>query len=204
MNRIVLATNNENKIREIRELLAKFPITIMTRKDFRNFPDIPETGRTLGENAALKARAIYDFTKLPALADDSGLEVPALGGRPGVNSARYAGPNCTYADNNRKLLKEMERYTGDMRKAFFRCVIAVCFGPDDLKIAEGKVVGSISTEPHGTNGFGYDPIFYHPYFKKTFAELTAEEKNKISHRSLAINKAVDAIMKKFEIKTAGQ
>ncbi len=188
--KLVLATNNRDKVREIRHLLDDLDIDILTSKDFDDFPDIEETGATLEENAVLKAEGIFRATGLPALADDSGIEVDHLGGGPGVYSSRYAGPGCTYDDNNRKLLKEMQGAPWEQRTARFRCVIAVCFGEGDTEIVEGKAEGYITEEKStASHGFGYDPVFYYPPYEKTFAELTLEEKNRISHRGLALRAA---------------
>jgi XTP/dITP diphosphohydrolase len=200
MNQIVLATNNEHKIREISNIMSGLPITILTKKDFTNFPEADETGATMEENAILKAKETFRFCRMPSLADDSGLEVPVLGGAPGVGSARYAGPGCTFDDNNRKLLKALEGIPENDRQATFRCVVAICFGEDDVEVVQGKVTGHITTEVRGEQGFGYDPVFFLPYYKKTFAEIPPEEKNKISHRAIAISKARDLLIKRFELK----
>ena len=188
--KLVLATNNEDKIREIVKLLEGLDVKILTSEDFAEFPDIEETGATLEENAILKAEGINKYTGLPALADDSGLEVDYLNGAPGVYSSRYAGPGCSYDDNNRKIMKEMEGAPKDKRSARFRCVIAVCFGKGDTHTVEGRAEGFISEEKAtAKNGFGYDPVFYYPPAGKTFAEMSLEEKNKVSHRGLALVKA---------------
>jgi len=200
MNQIVLATNNEHKIREISNIMRGLPITILTKKDFTNFPEVDETGTTLEENAILKAKETFQFCQTPSLADDSGLEVPVLGGAPGVSSARYAGPGCTFDDNNRKLLKALEGIPENDRQATFRSVVAICFGEDDVEVVQGKVTGRITTEVRGEQGFGYDPVFFLPYYEKTFAEIPPEEKNKISHRAIAISKARELLIKRFELK----
>jgi len=185
--KLVLATNNQDKVREMKNLLDKLDIEILTLKDFDEFPEIEETGETLEENAILKAEGIFKATGLPALADDSGLEVDFLGGAPGVYSSRYAGPGCTYDDNNRKLLEAMEGVPWEHRTARFRCVIAICFGKDDIEVVEGRAEGYITEEKSkAKNGFGYDPVFFYPPHLKTFAELTLDEKNAISHRGLAL------------------
>jgi XTP/dITP diphosphohydrolase len=199
MNKLVLATNNEYKIREITEIIDKFPLSILSKKDFKDFPDVEETGETLEDNAILKAKAIFEFTQLPSMADDSGLEVDALGGIPGVNSARYAGPGCTFLDNNEKLLKALKDVPYNKRQATFRCVIAICFAPDDVEIVEGRVEGSITSEIMGKQGFGYDPVFYVISHKKTFAEISADEKNKISHRGQAVEKARNVLIRRFKL-----
>ena len=187
---LVLATQNKDKIREIKHLLEDLPVTIMTCDDFLDFPDIEETGTTLEENAILKARGIAEFTGHAALADDSGLEVDALDGAPGVYSSRFAGPGCTYDDNNRKLLKELESVPEEKRTARFRTVIAVAWDESNIETVEGRAEGVITESKTGGDGFGYDPVFFYPPAGKTFAEMTLEEKNKVSHRGLALVKAV--------------
>ncbi|UCE25332.1 MAG: XTP/dITP diphosphatase [Candidatus Zixiibacteriota bacterium] len=199
---IVLATNNEDKIREIRNLLDDLPVTIMTRDDFLEFPEVKETGDTLKANAILKARTIAEFCDLPALADDSGLEVDALNGAPGVRSSRYAGENATYADNNRKLLAELEGVPQDKRTARFRCVIAICWGGEDIETVEGTADGFITDESAGISGFGYDPVFFHPVSGKRFSEMSLEEKNLVSHRGQALQNIRTAIMERIN-KTRG-
>jgi XTP/dITP diphosphohydrolase len=188
--KLVLATNNQDKVREMKNLLDDLDIEILTSKDFEDFPEIEETGTTLEENAILKAEGIFKTTGLPSLADDSGLEVDFLGGSPGVYSSRYAGPGCTYDDNNSKLLQEMQGVPWDDRTARFRCVIAICFGEGDTVLVEGKADGFITEEKsESSGGFGYDPVFFYPPHLKTFAELTLDEKNAISHRGLALKAA---------------
>jgi len=202
MKKIVLATNNPHKVREISFMLKGLPLGVLSKNDFNDFPDVEETGETLEENAVLKAKAVYKVTGLPSMADDSGLEVPFLGNRPGVSSARYAGPQCSFEDNNKKLLGELEGVPEIDRDAVFRCVIAVCFAEDDVEVVQGRVTGKITTEIRGKQGFGYDPVFYLPYFKKTFAEMPPEEKNKISHRAIALEKAKELLIRRFELKAA--
>jgi XTP/dITP diphosphohydrolase len=187
--KLVLATNNIHKIREITEILSGLDVEIITKDAYSDFPDVDETGTTLEENAELKARAIFEFTGLPSMADDSGLEVDALDGEPGVNSARYAGPGCTFADNNRKLLAALDGIPEENRTARFRCVIAICFAEDDLRFAEGTINGRITNEVRGRQGFGYDPVFEIPHLKQTFAEMPAELKNSMSHRGRAVERA---------------
>jgi len=197
--KLVLATNNNDKIREMKHLLDDLDIDILTSNDFDDFPDIEETGATLEENAVLKAEGIFKATGLPSLADDSGLEVDYLDGAPGVYSSRYAGPGCTYNDNNRKLLQEMRGVPWERRTARFRCVIAICFGEGDTEIVEGKAEGYITEQKAtATHGFGYDPVFYYPPHGKTFAELTLGEKNKISHRGLALQGAKGILRRRLE------
>jgi len=194
---LVLATQNKDKIREIRNLLDDLPVTIMTFDNFLDFPDIEETGTTFEENAVLKAKGIAEFTGYAALADDSGLEVDALNGAPGVYSSRYAGPGCTYDDNNRKLLSEMEGVEKDKRTARFRSVIAVAWDEKSVETVEGIAEGIITDKKYGGDGFGYDPVFYYPPAGKTFAEMTLEEKNKVSHRGRALVKAKELLVKEL-------
>ena len=194
---IVLATNNIDKIREIKLLLDDLPITVLTADDFLEFPDPEETGMTLEENARLKARAIAEFTGHAALADDSGLEVDALDGAPGVFSSRYAGEDVTYADNNRKLLQELEGVPHERRTARCRCVIAIDWGNGEIDICEGTADGFITEKVAGREGFGYDPVFFYPPANKRFSEMTLEEKNRVSHRGLALQAARKVIQKRF-------
>lgn len=194
---IVLATNNWDKVKEIRSALAGLPISIKTKDDFPNFPDPEETGTTFHENALIKAKAIYQAFKLPALSDDSGLEVDALNGAPGVYSSRYAGENVTYADNCRKLIKELQGVPKEKRTARFRCVIAICWNEQEVDYVDGTSEGYITEDISGDKGFGYDPVFYSPVLKKRFSELTLEEKNQISHRGRALVKAATLIAKRF-------
>ena len=191
---LVLATNNRDKIREIRELLDELPITILTRDDFLDFPDPEETGTTLEENATLKAKAIRDFCDMPALADDSGLEVDALDGAPGVYSSRYAGEKVTYRDNNEKLLRELRNVPEKKRTARFRCVIAIAWLDGTVETVDGVAEGRIATAITGRDGFGYDPVFYYPPAGRCFSEMSLEEKNEVSHRGLALEKALDLLV----------
>ena len=194
---LVLATNNEDKIKEIKHLLDDLPITILTRDDFLEFPDVAETGDTLEENALIKAKAIFEFTDIPALADDTGLEVDALNGAPGVYSARYAGEDVTYKDNNLKLIEELKDIPDDKRTAQFRCVMALAWSADDIEIVNGIAEGIIAKELTGDKGFGYDPLFYYPPAQKRFSEMTTDEKNIISHRGKALQEIRTVIISKL-------
>jgi XTP/dITP diphosphohydrolase len=194
---LVLATNNTDKIREIKHLLDDLPITIMTRDDFLDFPDPDETGFTLTDNARLKARAISEFTGLPALADDSGLEVDALAGAPSVYSSRFAGEGCTYEDNNRKLLDMMKSIPDERRTARFRCVICIWWGDRDHDVVEGTAEGFITRDLGGKEGFGYDPVFHYPPSGTRFSEMTLEQKNSVSHRGKALTLARDKIIERL-------
>jgi len=196
--KLVLATNNEDKVLEIKHVLEGLDVEIMTADDFEDFPEIEETGTTIEENAVLKAEGIFKATGLPSLADDTGLEVDYLKGEPGVYSSRYAGPGCSYDDNSNKLLRKIQGVPWERRKARFRCVIAICFGKGDTISVEGTVEGYIAlTKSSGVGGFGYDPVFFYPAAGKTFAELTLEEKNKVSHRGHALRAARGIIMKRL-------
>jgi XTP/dITP diphosphohydrolase len=198
---LVLATNNKDKIREIKQLLDELPITIMTAEDFLDFPDPEETGTTLEENAIIKAREIAEFCDMPALADDSGLEVDALDGAPGVYSSRYAGDDVTYRDNNDKLLRELSGVPTEKRTARFRCVIAIAWDKDDIQTVDGAADGVIAEDIAGREGFGYDPVFVYPPAGKRFSEMTLEEKNKISHRGLALKAALNVLVMRLGSKT---
>jgi len=191
---LVLATNNIDKIREIRQSLEDLPVTILTSDDFLDFPDPHETGATLAENAILKAREICEFTGLPALADDTGLEVDALNGAPGVYSSRYAGENVSYRDNYEKLIREMRGVPREKRTARFRCVVAIAWSPDDIQTVEGVADGIITEDIIGDKGFGYDPVFYYPALNKRFSEMTVGEKNRVSHRGKAVQAAREIII----------
>ena len=181
---LVLATRNPGKTREIQELLKDFAVGIKNLNDFGPVPDVKEDGTTFDENAYKKASFTAKLLGLPALADDSGLEVEALVGAPGVFSARYAGPFATDQENNAKLLREMEGKTN--RAASFVCVISIAVPSGVALTYGGRCVGIITEVPAGENGFGYDPLFYYPPLKKTFAQLSAEEKNRVSHRGKAL------------------
>ena len=183
---IVLATHNKGKMSEINNLLSS-SYDVLTLDHFPNIKEIPETGKTLKENAFIKARTVFEMTGLPSLADDTGLEVESLGGDPGVYSARYAGEQASYQDNCEKLLKNMMRVPKKDREAKFRTVIA--YKDDNRELfCDGSVKGEIARAPKGNFGFGYDSVFYYPPLEKTFAELSEEVKNSISHRGRALRK----------------
>ena len=180
-------------MREFAELAAESPIQgfeIAALPDFAKFPAYEETASTFAENAAGKALHYSKFTEEPVLADDSGLVVPALGGAPGVQSARYAGPGATDADRVAKLLREMKDMTGDARRAHFICVIVVAKQGRALAVISDSAEGSIVVAPRGTNGFGYDPVFLFPEIGKTYAETSDLEKNRLSHRGKAFRKTM--------------
>ncbi len=196
MVKIVFATNNINKLHEAQSILKELPYRFVGLNEFPNIPEIEEPGKTLLENSFIKARTIHKITGLLTVADDTGLEVNSLNGAPGVKSARYSGRNATYEDNLNKLLKDLEGVPFGKRQAQFRTVISFVTDSDEHWM-EGIVKGIILNESRGKNGFGYDPIFYIPELKKTFAELSMEKKNKISHRGLALQK-LRILLHKFD------
>jgi XTP/dITP diphosphohydrolase len=186
---LVLATRNRHKVGELIALLGDLSITIRTLDEFPDAPDVVEDGDTCEANAVKKARAIAEFTGLPAVADDTGLEVDALGGRPGVYAARYAGEDATYEDNCRKLLQELMGVPREQRTARFLTVAAIALPSNGIRVAQGTLDGVIAEEASGTLGFGYDPVFLIPELGKTLAQLSADQKNMISHRAKAFMKA---------------
>lgn len=194
MAELVLATRNPHKSQELAALMQDLGIRIRTLAEFPDAPEVEEDGTTCVANAVKKAVAAARHTGLPAIADDTGLEVEALGGRPGVYAARYAGEGSTYEDNWRKLLRELDGVPRERRRARFLTVVAVARPLEDreapaVEVAEGVLEGLIAERPAGTHGFGYDPVFWVPELDKTLAELTATEKNRVSHRARALVKA---------------
>ena len=181
---LILATRNQGKISEFKELLSGFDVDIRSLNDFGPIPAVEEDGETFEENAYKKAHFTAKVLGFPALADDSGLVVPALGGEPGVRSARYGGDEANDLENNLKLLKAMAGVTN--RMALFQCVIAIAVPRGPALIYEGKCEGEIADKMEGDQGFGYDPLFYYPSLKKTFAQMSLEEKNQVSHRGKAM------------------
>ena len=182
---LVLATRNRHKAQELASLLSDLGISIRTMDAFPQVPDVIEDGKTCEANAIKKARAVSQATGLLAVADDTGLEVDALGGQPGVYAARYAGEHVTYEDNWRKLLRELSGVPHDRRTARFITVAAIASPSGEVQVAEGQLQGVITEEPAGARGFGYDPVFFVPELGKTLAELSQDEKNRISHRAKA-------------------
>ena len=192
--RILLATSNPGKLREYRELAAGTTLEIEPLPNFRDFPAFDESAPTFAENSAGKALNYSRFTSEIVLADDSGLVVPALGGGPGVHSARYAGPNATSADRTSKLLGEMAGKTGDERRARFVCVITIAEEGRALAVVSDRAEGIVANEPRGANGFGYDPIFCFPDSLRTYAEASADEKNLASHRGRAFRRLMELLI----------
>ena len=202
---LVLATRNQHKVEELVALLGDLGITIRTLDEFPDAPDVVEDGDTCEANAVKKARAIAEFTRLPAVADDTGLEVDALGGRPGVYAARYAGEDATYEDNCRKLLRELMGVPRERRTARFLTVAAVALPSGGIQVTHGLLDGVIAEEASGTLGFGYDPVFLVPELGKTLAELSADQKNTISHRAKAFTQAKDLLREmEFEMLESGR
>ncbi len=200
-SKIIIATKNEGKVREFSQIFNKMGlgsrVSVSSLLDFGDLPDIIEDGKTFSENALIKVRAVAEMKGIYTgvaivIADDSGLEVDALGGRPGVNSARYAGLGATDEQNNTKLLNELSGVKEGERQANFTSAIAVmCLGPMKKEdVVVGHCPGTITMAPTGEKGFGYDPIFYYPPLKKTFAQMDDVQKNEISHRRIAIEKLV--------------
>ncbi|MEE4112684.1 MAG: XTP/dITP diphosphatase [Desulfobacteraceae bacterium] len=181
---LVIATRNKGKTAEIRDLLNAFPVAIKDLDDFGPIPEVLEDGDTFDENAYKKASFTARVLGYPALADDSGLVVAALNGAPGVQSARWAGPDATDAERGKKLLLELENQAN--RSAAFECVISIAVPGGPALTYEGRCEGTITHTPVGANGFGYDPVFFYPPLNKTFAQLTMAEKSRVSHRGRAL------------------
>jgi len=190
---IVLATRNRHKGAEVAALLAGLGVTIRTLDEFPHAPEVVEDGATCEANAVKKAREIAAATGLPAVADDTGLEVDALGGRPGVYAARYAGDQATYEDNCRKLIHELSGVPTGERTARFITVAALAIPSNGVRVTIGELRGVITEAPAGSKGFGYDPVFFVPELGKTLAELSSEEKNRVSHRAKAFVKLRDLL-----------
>lgn len=190
---LVLATGNPDKVRELSHALAGLPMAVHAQAELGEWPEVEETGATLEANALLKAGTAAERTGLLCLADDTGLEVDALNGAPGVRSGRYAGEKATYTQNVDRLLAEMRRVPADRRTARFRCVIAIVEPGGRVQLVEGVSEGEILCERRGDGGFGYDPVFLVQGFGKTFAEMSLAEKQACSHRGRALAKARDLL-----------
>jgi XTP/dITP diphosphohydrolase len=200
IHELVLATRNRHKGEELVALLGGLRITIHTLDVFPDAPDVVEDGDSCEANAIKKARAIATFTGLPAVADDTGLEVDALDGRPGVYAARYAGEDATYEDNCRKLVRELRGVPRERRAARFLTVAAIALPSGEIRVAQGTLDGIIAEEATGTLGFGYDPVFFIPELGKTLAQMSADQKNKISHRAKAVTHVKD-LLQEMEFET---
>jgi XTP/dITP diphosphohydrolase len=183
MKRILFATSNKGKVKEVTPIFGESKIELISLIGVHGLPEIIEDGLTFEDNAKIKAKAIYNILKVPVIADDSGLVVEQLKGAPGIYSSRYAGENATDDDNNKKLLKELKKFPHPHIAKFYCC--AVFYDGKEFLVSYGEVHGKIIDKERGTNGFGYDPLFLPDGFDKTTAELSLEEKNKISHRAKA-------------------
>ena len=185
---IIVATNNKGKLAEIKAILNDLPVTVLGMAEIGFNRHIEENGETFLENSLIKARTIASYCNRFVLADDSGLEVAYLGGKPGIYSARFAGDNATDEENNAKLLKKLQNVPKDKRKAAFRCVMSLASPGDRWVASVGMCRGEITFEPKGRFGFGYDPIFYVPQLNRTMAEIPLEVKNRVSHRARALTR----------------
>ena len=185
MRALLLATTNRHKLDEFYAIFSDLPLALHSLREVSIDADVEETGRTFAENAALKARFYAEASGMLCLADDSGLEIDALGGAPGVYSARFAGRETSYEERFRLILEQMPGLAGEQRRARFRCAIALARPGGQWRVVEASIEGVIADHPRGERGFGYDPIFLLPELGKTFAELTPEQKNRISHRGRA-------------------
>jgi len=197
LNTVVLATRNQHKVKEIQALLSDGSMTFLSLADFPDLPEVVEDGTTCQENAVKKAMETAAGTGHWALADDTGLEVDALGGRPGVYAARYAGEGATYTDNCEKLLEELQNIPVGQRGARFLTVMALSDPEGQTQTVEGELQGQITEQFYGSHGFGYDPVFYVPNAHKTLAEMTLEEKNELSHRGKALRLAKDLLTRRI-------
>jgi XTP/dITP diphosphohydrolase len=198
--KLVLATRNADKIREIREILGDLAVELIPVSQFDGVPEVEESGETLAENARRKALAVARATGHAALADDTGLEVEAIGGAPGVFSARYAGPDASYADNVRKLLDVLAAAGTANRRALFRTIVALATPDGEVWTVEGACDGSIARRPRGAGGFGYDPVFVPDGQSRTFAEMPPESKHAVSHRGRAFRAAREMIARWREVR----
>jgi len=191
---LLIATRNRGKLKEIQRLLAGCDIVVRGLETYDGLPEVVEDGDTFEANARKKAATMARLTGCLALADDSGLTVRALGGKPGIFSARYAGEKATDADNNRKLLNDMADVPVGQRQAAFHCVMALCSPSGACRLFEGRLDGEILLQPRGEGGFGYDPLFMVPSYGCTLAELPLDVKNRISHRGLALKKLINHLL----------
>lgn len=193
MKKLVIATHNRNKFAEMKSALEGLGWEILPAFEFPGVPEVEEDGTTLEENSLKKAKAIFEFTRLPSLADDTGLFVDALNGRPGIYAARFAGEHCSYEDNVKKMLDLMSAVAPLERRATFKTVVTLYSGAGSMRQVCGEVEGFITPEARGTGGFGYDPIFLPEGETRVFAEMPLEEKNRISHRGKAVQKAREVL-----------
>jgi len=193
---ILIASTNRHKVEEIKKIFRFPQLKFKSLDQYKEIPEAIENGKSFQDNALLKAKHYYHHTQMPVIADDSGLVVPALNGEPGIHSARYAGEQSAYDKNNALLLSRMENLVGNQRFAFFVCVV-VFFDGKNIIFSEGRAEGTIINELKGTGGFGYDPLFYYPEARKTFAEMDPEDKNQVSHRFRALKGLNDKLQNSF-------
>lgn len=196
-NIIILATNNKSKVKEISEMMSDSDITFVSLADAGINVEVEETGTTFEENALLKAREICKLSGKPTISDDSGLEIDALDGAPGIYSSRFMGEDTSYDIKNNALIEKLENVADPDRTARFRCCMALVLPDGREFVTEGAMEGIIAREPKGINGFGYDPILFIPEYNRTSAELSSEEKNNISHRGEALRKMIEVIKKEL-------
>lgn len=201
MRKLLVATHNAGKVREYRQLLADLPLEVTYLDEEGVDFDVEETGESFTENAVQKATAYAEATGLWTWADDSGLEVDALDGAPGIRSSRYAGPGASDEDRYRKLLRELDGVPWEARTARFRCVVAITTPEGEVRSAPGRCEGIIGFEPRGSHGFGYDPVFFLPQFDRTMAELSPEVKNRISHRARAAQEAKKLLREMLDVRS---
>jgi len=199
--KLLLATKNEDKLREMKLLLSGLRLQLITHREISSYPQVEETGETTQENALLKARALYKRTGYLTLADDTALEIDALGGAPGVRASRFAGPKASYEENRRKALRLLKGVPAERRGARFICSIALV-GDGFEEVVEGRVEGVITSEERGRGRFGYDPIFFVPQYGKTFSQMDGELKNRISHRGRAV-RLILPILRKLILDSQG-
>ena len=197
MHKLIIATKNQGKIKEIREMLNELPFEVVSMTEEGITGDIEENGSTFEENALIKAREVMSASGQIVMADDSGLEVDYLDGAPGIYSARYGGEGASDEDRYKKILGQLENVPFEKRTARFVCAIAVAFPDKTELVVRGTCEGYITLKPAGSNGFGYDPLFYLPEFDRTMAQISSEEKNKISHRSKALNLILGKLKQKL-------
>jgi XTP/dITP diphosphohydrolase len=197
MPKLLLATNNKGKVREYKHMFRDLPLELVSLAELGINTEVDEVGESLEENARLKATVLSRESQLLTLADDSGLEVDVLGGEPGRLSARYAGEGASDRDRVSYLLSRLKDVPPEKRAARFRCVIAIAQPDGEVELCSGECQGVIALEPRGKGGFGYDPIFYLPELGKTMAELTLEEKNRVSHRGRAAREAIKLLRRKY-------
>jgi len=202
--KLLIATRNPGKFKEFEHFLKELPVQLLSLRDFPGLKEVSEPYQTFEENARHKALSAYQQTGIVSLGDDSGLEVDALSGAPGIFSARFAGEDADDERNNQKLLGLLKNLPAQKRTARFRCVLAVRISEDEFRMVEGEARGLILFEPRGNKGFGYDPVFYCPELGKTFAELDPEEKMRVSHRGDALRKLRPIIQELVEMNPGGK